>query len=211
MRIIEIILYPIVKPISLILSYSLGNIKGTIYTKNELKALFDIHRLEGNVLSDEECMMLKGCLDIAHVKAKNLMTPLKKIFGLSVSTKLTHDVIRAITKSGFSKIPIVDYSQESCILGMIYTRDLLNVKLVENITCGEVLLKFGKTIYALDEDVGLITVLSYFHHSTADFAIVRRVVELSDNDPYYKHVGILTLKSMINKIIQVTCSLSRLI
>ncbi len=71
MRLIEGILYPISKPMALVLDKLLGEDIGTIHTVNELSKLLDIHVKHGAV-DTEAGNILTGALSYATVTVRGL-------------------------------------------------------------------------------------------------------------------------------------------
>lgn len=68
---------------------------------------------------------------------------------------------------------------------------------------------FGRAAYAVDVDVTLLDVLREFKEGRSHIAVVRRAVQdPGGGDPYYCHIGIITLEDVIEEILQVGLPMS---
>ncbi|KAM3568939.1 hypothetical protein VYU27_008948, partial [Nannochloropsis oceanica] len=121
-RAIEFMLYPMAKPMAMLLDRLLGEDLGTLHTVNELSKLLDIHVKRGSV-DPEAGSILTGALSYAHVKVSEVMTPIKDVFCLSSEARLDYKTCSHIYKSGFSRIPVYGKNRDD-ILGLILVKDL---------------------------------------------------------------------------------------
>lgn len=55
---------------------------------------------------------------------------------------------------------------------------------------------FGRAVYGVDVDARLLAILTEFKKGQSHLAVVRDVIDDGVHDPYYKHVGIITLEGM---------------
>ncbi|KYF39465.1 CBS domain-containing protein, partial [Toxoplasma gondii TgCatPRC2] len=124
---LEWLLFPVVKPIAMILNCVLGEDLGTIYDKKQLSALVDYHNNVVHVLTRDEARILKGGLEFAFTRAEEVMTPMDEVYGIDVDSKLNYDVLSEVLSSGFSRIPVFDRSNSQCIVGLLFVKDLILV------------------------------------------------------------------------------------
>lgn len=87
----------------------------------ELSALLELET-DDTALSEERRMM-RGVLDMSAQTVRELMTPRTDLTAVSVDASIG-DVMRVITDSGFSRIPLYEESLDR-IVGVIYAKDLL--------------------------------------------------------------------------------------
>ena len=74
--------------------------------------------------TDEEQKMLEGIVSFGNTDTKQVMSPRIDIFALEVNDSFS-DIIKKITKSGFSRIPVYEDSLDK-IVGLLYVKDLLS-------------------------------------------------------------------------------------
>ena len=126
-----VIFAPIAWPISWVLNKLLGTDIGTIYSKDELKRLIELHAtdpkaIEESGLTIDDHRLLIGALEYKEKRVKDVMTTLDNCFMLDAALRLNFDVILAIYKSGFTRIPIYQGSKHN-IVGILYSKDLILV------------------------------------------------------------------------------------
>ncbi|OEH77600.1 cbs domain-containing protein [Cyclospora cayetanensis] len=179
-----------------------GEDLGTIYDRTQLRALVDYHDNVVHVLTSDEARILKGGLDFAFVRVDKVMTPLDRVCGLEIDTKLTFDVLSHILSCGFSRIPVLDRTTPQCIVGLLYVKDLALFDPYAEVEVRTLLHLFGRNVYAVDEDTALLDLLTAFKKGHTHLAVVRSVECVGVGDPYYRHVGIITLEDIIEEILQ---------
>lgn len=118
-------LFPITKPMSMLLNLIIGTTTEVIYNKQQWKALVDLQRECGGVLSEEEAKLLKGCLSLSNVQVNSIMTPIDKVFGLDIDAVITTPLIQEIAKEGYSKIPVMDKTKSQPVVAILLVKDLL--------------------------------------------------------------------------------------
>ena len=106
-RIVLILVFPIAFPLSWILDKALGQEIATTYSTSELMKLLQIHVME-NVLDAETAGAMTGALKYKNLAVRDVMTPVERIFMLSVDDRLNYETMARIFKTGFSRIPIFE-------------------------------------------------------------------------------------------------------
>ncbi|KAK2195548.1 bifunctional CBS domain superfamily/CBS domain/Ancient conserved domain protein family/CNNM [Babesia duncani] len=201
--VLEILLYPITKPLALLLNWLVGTASQGFYTKQQLKAFVDVQLSCGKSLSTQEAQMLKGCLECSSVCAEMIMTPMEDVFYIEHDTPVTRLLIDNIARHGFSKIPVVDKSKNQCVIGLVLAKDLLLLNLDHHVDLGYLLETFNRTTFAVDAESGILDLINHFKGDSTHVAIVRKSVHNSEfGDPIYKHVGIVTMDDVIEVILQ---------
>lgn len=113
-KILRFIMYPVAAPIAYILDSLLGEELGTIYNRDELKGLIDVHA-NNKILTQDETTILKAALEFSLKTVDQIMTPAKDVFKLHIDTQLDRDAMVRILKSGHSRIPLYDESPDDII------------------------------------------------------------------------------------------------
>eukprot|EP00921_Rhytidocystis_pertsovi_P000558 GHVQ01001033.1.p1 GENE.GHVQ01001033.1~~GHVQ01001033.1.p1 ORF type:complete len:670 (-),score=84.04 GHVQ01001033.1:1562-3571(-) len=198
----EWILFPVVKPIAVALNCILGEEIGGLYSKKQLKALVDHHQTEAHILTKDEARIIHGGLDFAMKSVEQVMTPIDKVFGLNIESKLDYESAAEMLRAGYSRIPVFDYSKKQCIVGLLFVRDLVLMDPDSDTSIRSAVAMLGRKVYAVDNDTTLLSLLTDFKKGHTHLAVVRRVVTDTEFDPYYEHVGIITLEDIIEEIIQ---------
>eukprot|EP00922_Rhytidocystis_sp_ex-Travisia-forbesii_P002187 GHVS01003160.1.p1 GENE.GHVS01003160.1~~GHVS01003160.1.p1 ORF type:complete len:684 (+),score=130.18 GHVS01003160.1:456-2507(+) len=199
---VEWALFPIVKPIAMGLNFVLGEEIGSLYSKKQLKMLVDHHQTTGKILTREEARILHGGLEFAVKSVEESMTPIGSVFGLDIDGRLDYESAAAMLRAGFSRVPIFDRSQKQSIVGLVFVRDLVLMDPESEVTVRTAMAMLGRKVYAVDHDTTLLSLLTDFKKGHTHLAVVRRVVTDTSLDPYYEHVGIITLEDIIEEILQ---------
>jgi len=78
-----VVTFPLSYPISKSLDFVLGQELGTMFTRDALKELVNIQSKKG-YFSNDEMKMLSGALDFKKKTASDIMTPIDRVFMISV-------------------------------------------------------------------------------------------------------------------------------
>eukprot|EP01094_Clydonella_sp_ATCC50884_P029205 TRINITY_DN9064_c0_g2_i2.p1 TRINITY_DN9064_c0_g2~~TRINITY_DN9064_c0_g2_i2.p1 ORF type:complete len:514 (+),score=231.20 TRINITY_DN9064_c0_g2_i2:349-1890(+) len=198
----EIVLLPIAYPISKILDKVLGAELGTIYSKAELKKLFDLHASSIHTdLTQEETTILAGALDFGSKHVEDVMTPLDKVFMLNIDERLDGPTIAKMLSSGYSRVPVYKGDKEN-VVGLLFVKDLALLNPEENIPLGRILEVYGRNFPRVFSDTPLNEMLKEFKAGQSHIAVVRHVNDKGDGDPFYENTGIITLEDVIEEILQ---------
>eukprot|EP00922_Rhytidocystis_sp_ex-Travisia-forbesii_P055073 GHVS01081571.1.p1 GENE.GHVS01081571.1~~GHVS01081571.1.p1 ORF type:complete len:722 (+),score=111.23 GHVS01081571.1:478-2643(+) len=200
--VLEWLLFPVVKPIAVILNWSLGEEIGSLYSKKQLKMLVDHHQNQGHIITRDEARILHGGLEFAVKTVQEAMTPIDSVFGLDIDGRLDYENAASMLRAGFSRVPIFDRSQKQCIVGVVFVRDLVLMDPEAEVTVRTAMAMLGRKVYAVDNDTTLLSLLTDFKQGHTHLAVVRRVVTDTPLDPFYEHIGIITLEDIIEEIIQ---------
>ena len=123
MRLIEFFLAPFVK---LIKMYSRiltpkKSVKTSMFTREELKVLFEEKEV-GEELESDEKEMITNIFEFGSRPVIETMTPLSDIVSITTDSTL-EDAAAVLSDTGFSKLPVHDGSPDN-ILGVIFLHDL---------------------------------------------------------------------------------------
>ena len=93
-------------------------------TEDELKTLVDAGQEEG-IIQQGERRMIYSIFQLSDTLAREIMVPRIDMLALDVTTPL-NDAVRALLKSGHSRVPVFEESVDN-MLGLLYAKDLLRV------------------------------------------------------------------------------------
>eukprot|EP01023_Acetabularia_acetabulum_P016613 TRINITY_DN18204_c0_g1_i1.p1 TRINITY_DN18204_c0_g1~~TRINITY_DN18204_c0_g1_i1.p1 ORF type:complete len:701 (-),score=110.20 TRINITY_DN18204_c0_g1_i1:329-2431(-) len=214
------LLYPIAKPISMVLDRVLGKEIGNIYSRDELQALIRYHvrepvaALESGLTHDEH-KILVGTLNYKDRMVKDVMTLLDRMFMLEADMKLTFENMLLVYKSGYTRIPVYEGEQHN-IVGILFVKDLILVDPDDEIDIKTVLAFHGsKSVKYILDTTSLNDVFRMFKMSYSHIMIAVRLTDQSqmpsggniNNQTFLtsakKQVtGIITLEDVLEEVIQ---------
>lgn len=188
-RFFMILLWPICRPLSLLLEAILGKEISTYYSKKELMKLIEHHEdsSSSEIDTDEE-RIVKGALSYSDKTVKDIMMPHHKVFALHHDTPLDDSNIRIISASGKSRIPIFGENLNE-IIGILYAKDLIEQN-YKNKKAGEIARK--KVIF-IDHNHKLDDLLNHFKRTRNHLFVVK--------DAGQDVCGIVTIEDVLEEII----------
>lgn len=101
-----------------------GHGHGGAHSAEELKYIVTSSHAEGHLEGFEEQAMQR-LLDLGDLVAREIMVPRRDVVSIPIGSSLD-DVLRVMTESNHSRIPVWDEQPES-IIGIVHFRDLLQV------------------------------------------------------------------------------------
>ncbi|KYQ93310.1 hypothetical protein DLAC_05977 [Tieghemostelium lacteum] len=197
------IFFPFAYPISKALDFMLGNEMGTIYSRQQLKKLLDIHSahsLESGV-SRNDVTMLSGVLDFGQKKVCQVMTPLEKVKMINVDSVLDYQTITIILENGHSRIPVYEKTTTN-IIGCLYVKDLALLNPSDKVPLRTILNLYKRQLLKTWHDTTLEQMLTEFKQGRSHMAVVHKVNNEGEGDPFYENVGIVCLEDIIEEILQ---------
>jgi len=189
-KIFIFILFPICWPIAWMLDKVLGKEMQTIYSKKELMKIVEEQEevKESDVDSDEE-RIVKGALSYSDKSVESVITPRVIVYALEVNDVLDNKLLNEIKKKGFTRIPVYKDSIDN-VIGILYTKDLINIKLKTKIK--DVYRK--EKILIVSKDLRLDKLLNIFINSKIHLTCVK--------NKYHSFEGVVTLEDIIEEIIK---------
>ncbi len=183
------ILYPICRPLAWALDKALGKEMPTIYSKRELIKIIEEHEdAPQSAIDEDEERIIKGALTFSDKKVSEIMTPRKKVFGLKGEMVLNDDLIRAIKKTGHTRLPV--YGKNNLYVeGVLYVKDLIGLDKplkVKRLCRASRLLK-------VSQDMKLDKLLNKFIRQKLHLAIVENT--------QHEFVGVVTLEDVIEEVL----------
>lgn len=203
------LLYPIAKPIAMILDKWLGHDDGmTIYNRSEIYTMMTIQQEEGpkrGMTSDEivmydEVTMIGGALRLRDVKVQQVMT--KDVFMLSIEDNLDINTLSKIFNSGCSRIPIYEQSRNN-VIGLILVKDLLFIDPEDDLSIRNFMALFGRIIPRVRPNDQLVHALKLFKQSHIHMAIVQDFSDMDDAQTGYTNdiQGIITMEDIFEELL----------
>ncbi|EGG14553.1 Ancient conserved domain protein 2 [Cavenderia fasciculata] len=195
--------FPFSFPISKALDFFLGSEMGTIYSRKELKKLLDIHSIhtQESGVSRSDVTLLTGVLDFSQKKVAQVMTPLDRVFMLDISTKLDYTTMTSILENGHSRMPVYEH-ERSNIIGCLYMRDLVLLNPEDSVPLKTMMGLYHRQLLKTWHDTSLDQMLSEFKTGKSHMAVVHRVNNEGDGDPFYENLGIICLEDVLEEILQ---------
>ncbi len=189
-KIFMVILFPICWPIAWVLDKALGEEMQTIYSKKELMKIIEEHgEIQESDLDADEERIVKGALSFSDKNVGSIMTPRTVVYALEVSVVLTKKLLNEIKEEGFTRIPVYRNSIDD-VIGILYSKDLINIKLktkIKNIYRKQKILTISK-------DLKLDKLLNTFIKTKTHLACVR--------NEYHEFEGVVSLEDVIEEILK---------
>ncbi len=187
-----VLLYPVTKPISMVLDYFLGGELPTMFSKRELRLFVQEQKKHNNSdISKHEFQILEGGLGFSERFVKDVMTPVVNTFFVKQDTILDKGKLQEIHARGHSRIPVYfETSELNKVVGILYTKDLIALDPDDNIRVKEIM---RANAHFIKENDKLGRVLDIFKKSKVHLLIVLN---------QYKQVsGIVTLEDVLEEIV----------
>lgn len=204
-RVLRILLYPVSFPIAYVLDRLLGKELGTVYNREELKGLIEVHRTN-HVLTQDETTILKGALEFSEKTVAEICTPAEKVFKLDIDSQLDRDTLLSVLRSGHSRIPLYE-GTESNIVCLLLVKQLILVNPLDEVPIRSLISKKKKNYKvrvapALEcEGSTLISdLLNEFQKGRSHMAIVYDDIGAKHEDREF--IGIVSIEDIIEEILQ---------
>ena len=134
MAVLGIVCYPI----SRILDHILGEHDLTRFKNDQLKALVQMHSLKAleemqiNMTGDMglthmQTKIINGAFDLKETTIGALITPIQRVFSLSIDTVLDETIIEKIKTKSYSRIPVYYGENKSFIIGVLIVKSLIGL------------------------------------------------------------------------------------
>uniref|UniRef100_A0A8C6UNQ2 Metal transporter n=1 Tax=Neogobius melanostomus TaxID=47308 RepID=A0A8C6UNQ2_9GOBI len=178
--------FPASYPVSKLLDYLLGQEIGTVYNREKLLEMLRVTD-PYNDLVKEELNIIQGALE--------------DCFMIPADTTLDFNTMSEIMKSGYTRIPVFE-GERSNIVDQLFVKDLAFVD-PDDCTPLKTITKFySHALHFVFNDTKLDAMLEEFKKGKSHLAIVQRVNNEGEGDPFYEVLGIVTLEDVIEEIIK---------
>lgn len=189
-KIFMFIMYPIAKPLSILLDFVFGKELSQRFNKHELELLLEDH-VENGIDSDEKRMMV-GAMKFSDKKAIDVVTPSTILFSIEASVILTKEVVEKIKDEHYSRIPVYNEDKEN-IIGILYAKDLLGLDLSLNLKAEDLCRK--ENLLHIDEAYRLNSLLNHMIQIKVHMSFVF--------NKFGSLTGVVTLEDIIEEILKV--------
>ena len=203
-RPLMVVMLPVTYPIASVLDCFLGREMGNQYNRQQLDKLLQMHATDQAITSDDQ-KLLSSALRFSSKIVAEIMTPLGDNFMISVTDNLDFDLLKAIYVSGYTRIPVF-HNRRDCIVGIVYTKDLILVDPNDEIPVASILPFCSRAINAVPKGTGLEKLLaemqssrSHLFYVTAEMAGPprKKVAKVKDV------VGIVTMEDLLEELISI--------
>ncbi|MEE6485937.1 hypothetical protein FKM82_014459 [Ascaphus truei] len=192
--------FPASYPVSKLLDCVLGQEIGTVYNREKLLEMLRVTD-PYNDLVKEELNIIQGALELRTKTVEDVMTPLRDCFMIAGDVMLDFNTMSEIMESGYTRIPV--HEGERCnIVDLLFVKDLAFVD-PDDCTPLKTITKFySHPLHFVFNDTKLDAMLEEFKKGKSHLAIVQRVNNEGEGDPFYEVLGIVTLEDVIEEIIK---------
>lgn len=197
------------KPTALLLDCILGQPEESLLNQKQMKcALAYQLKHDPNLLSNTESALIKGSLEFTELTVKDVTVPFEKAFCLDINALINESLMQAVIKEGYSRLPVVDYSKNvltyghPSMVGLLHVKDLLVVDPSSSLPVRTLLPLLGRELMVFEDDQPLSNLLRAFRSGTSQLACVTTLVCNENQDPHWRHSGIVALQDVLNAIVQ---------
>jgi len=223
--------YPICYPISVGLDHLLGLHGKTRFIKKDLKALIELHRIDKSgapkshadgheiktdaQLTADEIKVINSTIDLRDTPVTKEMERIEKVFMISTVAVIDQDMIRRISKSGFSKIPVYKNHDRNNIVGILKVKSLLGYEKFLGKTVEESKLSLITPVIVA-KDTSMLEMLMLFQEKKTSIALVsdESVKDKGGNAMFFSRrnltveesksilIGVISLKDIFEEILE---------
>uniref|UniRef100_A0A665VMF5 Metal transporter n=1 Tax=Echeneis naucrates TaxID=173247 RepID=A0A665VMF5_ECHNA len=199
-RLLMLVFFPIAYPVSKILDIMLHQEISNFYTREKLVAMLRVTDPYHDLVK-EELNIIQGALELRTKTVEDVLTPLSDCYMLSSDAVLDFCTMSDVMQSGFTRIPVYE-NERSNIVDILFVKDLAFVD-PDDCTPLKTITQFYKhPMHCVFNDTKLDVMLEEFKRGKSHLAVVQRVNNEGEGDPFYEVMGIVTLEDVIEEIIK---------
>ncbi|KAG7480817.1 hypothetical protein MATL_G00060230 [Megalops atlanticus] len=199
-KLFMLLTFPLSYPISKLLDCVLGQEIGTVYNREKLVEMLKVTE-PYNDLVKEELNMIQGALELRTKTVEDVMTPLSNCFMINSDAVLDFNTMSEIMESGYTRIPVYE-DERSNIVDILFVKDLAFVDPDDCTTLKTITKFYSHPVHFVFHDTKLDSMLEEFKKGKSHLAIVQKVNNEGDGDPFYEVLGLVTLEDVIEEIIK---------
>ncbi|XP_075939066.1 LOW QUALITY PROTEIN: metal transporter CNNM1-like, partial [Anarhichas minor] len=204
-RLLMVLSFPISYPISKLLDLILNQEISNFYTREKLLEMLRVSDPYHDLVK-EELNIIQGALELRSKTVEDVLTPLTDCFMLASDVVLDFNTMSDMMQSGYTRIPVFE-NERSNIVDILFVKDLAFVD-PDDCTPLKTITQFYKhPLHCVFNDTKLDAMLRMilnqrFLQGKSHLAIVQRVNNEGEGDPFYEVMGIVTLEDVIEEIIK---------
>ncbi|KAG8440942.1 hypothetical protein GDO86_006615 [Hymenochirus boettgeri] len=141
----------------------------------------------------------KGALRNRTVE--DILTPVSDCYMLPCDALLDFSTMSSIMESGYTRIPVYE-NERSNIVDILYVKDLAFVDPDDSTPLSTITRFYSHPVHFVFSDTKLDAVLEEFKKGKSHMAIVQKVNNEGEGDPFYEVMGLVTLEDVIEEIIK---------
>uniref|UniRef100_A0A8I3WR70 Metal transporter n=1 Tax=Callithrix jacchus TaxID=9483 RepID=A0A8I3WR70_CALJA len=192
--------FPLSFPISKLLDFFLGQEIRTVYNREKLMEMLKVTE-PYNDLVKEELNMIQGALELRTKTVEDIMTQLQDCFMIRSDAILDFNTMSEIMESGYTRIPVFE-DEQSNIVDILYIKDLAFVDPDDCTPLKTITRFYNHPVHFVFHDTKLDAMLEEFKKGKSHLAIVQKVNNEGEGDPFYEVLGLVTLEDVIEEIIR---------
>ncbi|KAM9324823.1 metal transporter CNNM1 [Gastrophryne carolinensis] len=200
-RLLMAITFPVIYPLSRLLDWALHQEISTFYTREKLLEMLRATD-PYNDLVKEELNIIQGALELRTKVVEDVLTPLGDCFMLCSDAVLDFATVSEILRSGYTRIPVYEGEDRANIVDILFVKDLAFVDPDDCTPLQTVTRFYHRPLHCVFNDTRLDAVLEEFKKGKSHLAVVQRVNNEGEGDPFYEVMGIVTLEDIIEEIIK---------
>uniref|UniRef100_A0A8C5MS14 Metal transporter n=1 Tax=Leptobrachium leishanense TaxID=445787 RepID=A0A8C5MS14_9ANUR len=199
-RFFMILTFPVAYPVSKLLDCVLGQEIGTVYNREKLLEMLKVTEPYSGLVR-EEMNIIQGALELRTKTVEDVMTRVEDCFMLPHDTILDFNTMSSIMESGYTRIPVYE-NERSNIVDILYVKDLAFVDPDDCTPLSTITRFYSHPVHFVFSDTKLDAVLEEFKKGKSHLAIVQKVNNEGEGDPFYEVMGLVTLEDVIEEIIK---------
>lgn len=115
LRLMNIVTYPLAKPLQLMLDKLFGREQSELHTRHELGLLVSEHLTDKtSELDEDEVEIIKGALQLSEKQVHSIMTPIRSVYWVAPDQTIEARKIDEIKAHGWSRIPVFNKQLTAC-------------------------------------------------------------------------------------------------
>uniref|UniRef100_A0A803W2E4 Metal transporter n=1 Tax=Ficedula albicollis TaxID=59894 RepID=A0A803W2E4_FICAL len=193
--------FPLCYPLSRLLDWALRQELSVSSTRERLLETLRAAGPHGDLVR-EELAMVQGALELRTKVVEDVLTPLADCFMLRADAVLDFATVSEILRSGYTRIPVYEGDRRDNIVDLLFVKDLAFVDPDDCTPLQTVTRFYRRPLHCVFNDTRLDTLLEEFKKGKSHLAIVQRVNNEGEGDPFYEVMGIVTLEDVIEEIIK---------
>ncbi|XP_077205518.1 metal transporter CNNM1 isoform X2 [Paroedura picta] len=193
--------FPLCYPLSRLLDWALRQELSTFSTRERLMETLRAADPHGDLVSGE-LAMVQGALELRTKAVEDILTPLSDCFMLRSDAVLDFATISEILRSGYTRIPVYEGERRDNIVDLLFVKDLAFVDPDDCTPLQTITRFYHRPLHYVFHDTRLDALLEAFKKGKSHLAIVQRVNNEGEGDPFYEVMGIVTLEDVIEEIIK---------